>query len=478
MLADHDVEDETSYFDDLTRECNAFRILLIGKSGSGKSTLVNEVFDFEYEGSTTSDYSVGNHDINRPILSSANRSLILHDSKGLESGSDKNLNIVKRFLNDRKNGPVTDQLHAIWYCVEIPLGGERLFEGGDLVLMEYLKSSSVPLIVVFTKLDKLQFSERMRLQKEYTSNGQNSKAMRNAKEQYVAAAAKKYQSSCVDVLQSPKIPQAWSHYCAVSMKQSQTIITLIELTKSLLDSSETLDVLFSQAQMPDVNYKVNLSLRAGKNMYRTGMFASALPLKGIRKVSLLKVLSVIHSDIVRVWNLQDPDEILLGANMRTMIRRLFVEPLILPTLDGAAAASDGNSAQIIASIAGACFNPATLIAPAVNNAVQILDDMADTAPSAARVLMAYIIDLTLGMESLYWLVRRKDGKTASEKDVIEAFSHYHVSESRKEAHKRIRNFIGDENIFLSVQREKVLSKAGEIVGKCRINPKKMFKGRQ
>ncbi|KAG2033901.1 hypothetical protein BDR03DRAFT_871156, partial [Suillus americanus] len=57
----------------------------------------------------------GDHDINRPILPSANRSLILHDSKGLESGSDKNLNIIKRFLNDRKNGPVTDQLHAIWY---------------------------------------------------------------------------------------------------------------------------------------------------------------------------------------------------------------------------------------------------------------------------------------------------------------------------------------------------------------------------
>ncbi|KAG2029216.1 hypothetical protein BDR03DRAFT_1018733 [Suillus americanus] len=161
-----------------------------------------------------------------------------------------------------------------------------------------------------------------------------------------------------------------------------------------------------------------------------------------------------------------------------MICRLFVEPLILPTLDGATAASDGNSVQIVTSIAGACCNPATLISPAVNNVVQILDDMADTVPSAARVLMAYIIDLTLGMESLYWLVRRKDGKTASEKDVTEAFSHYHLSESQQEAHKRIHNFIGDKNIILSIQQEKVLFKAGEIIGKCRINPKKMFKGRQ
>jgi septin family protein len=42
-----DDEQLRSYFDEETKGCTAFRILLIGKSGSGKTTLVNEVFDLE-----------------------------------------------------------------------------------------------------------------------------------------------------------------------------------------------------------------------------------------------------------------------------------------------------------------------------------------------------------------------------------------------------------------------------------------------
>jgi septin family protein len=46
-LESSDDEQLRSYFDEETKGCKAFRILLIGKSGSGKTTLVNEVFDLE-----------------------------------------------------------------------------------------------------------------------------------------------------------------------------------------------------------------------------------------------------------------------------------------------------------------------------------------------------------------------------------------------------------------------------------------------
>lgn len=56
--SDPDDEELRSYFDGVTKGCDVFRILLLGKSGCGKSTLVSEVFDFDLDDSTVSHYTV------------------------------------------------------------------------------------------------------------------------------------------------------------------------------------------------------------------------------------------------------------------------------------------------------------------------------------------------------------------------------------------------------------------------------------
>lgn len=79
----------------------------------------------------------------------------------------------------------------------------------------------VPLIVVFTKLDKLQYRERERLRTLYRSQGMDPKsALAKAKDDCVAAATKEYENSCVEILKSRLVPAAWSRFCPVSNKRN------------------------------------------------------------------------------------------------------------------------------------------------------------------------------------------------------------------------------------------------------------------
>ncbi|KIM75259.1 hypothetical protein PILCRDRAFT_684233 [Piloderma croceum F 1598] len=478
LLANSDADDEQlrSYFDDTTKGCDVFRILPIGKVGSGKSTLVSEVFDFELDESSVQHYTCSDHDINREILSQNNKSLSLHDSKGLESGSAENLKTITDFIQDRKGRPFSEQLHAIWYCVEIPIAGQRPFEGGDIAFFNSLIESNnkVPVIVVFTKIDRLQFREQKRLKKIYIDRGMEAKpALAQAKTDCATEAAAAYQKSCVDVLQSDLIPAAWMKHCAVSNKHPDSIVQLIEVTKSTLVKSDALNILWASAQMADVDLKIEMSIKAGKNMYWQGLGAAMIPLKGLCRVTLLTVLSRIHSDIVRVWNINDPDKILVGANMRVMIRMLFVEPIMSPTLDGNPD-PDSEASHIIKNLAQVAINPAGAVTSAVSELLKSIDNMAATTPATARVLMAYISDLTLGMESLYWLARARKDKAINRQEVVHAFTTYRASTQRRDVHMQIRDYIGDENIMRSFSRDKALTKVAAIVDQARFNPTEVF----
>jgi hypothetical protein len=59
-----------------------------------------------------------------------------------------------------------------------------------------------------------------------------------------------------------------------------------------------------------------------------------------------------------------------------------------------------------------------------------------------------VLDLTLGMENLYWTVRPKKSKAVTHEDIIHAFTKYRASEQRGKVHMKIRDFIGDENVCL------------------------------
>ena len=81
----------------------------------------------------------------------------------------------------------------------------------------------VPVIIVFTKLDRLEFKEQKRLRAEYAQSGlDKATAIVKARQDCIAAALKAYEKSCVGVLKSKLVPPAWARYCAVSNKRMCT----------------------------------------------------------------------------------------------------------------------------------------------------------------------------------------------------------------------------------------------------------------
>ncbi|KAG2110090.1 hypothetical protein DEU56DRAFT_844428 [Suillus clintonianus] len=78
-----------------------------------------------------STHKPGEADIDHEFVSLQNNRFVLHDSKGFEPAEEGNVNMVRDFIDRRRNlKDLKDQLHAVWLCFEIPRAGGRLLETG------------------------------------------------------------------------------------------------------------------------------------------------------------------------------------------------------------------------------------------------------------------------------------------------------------------------------------------------------------
>jgi hypothetical protein len=75
--------------------------------------------------------------------------------------------------------------------------------------------------------------------------------------------------------------------------------------------------------------------------------------------------------------------------MRAMIRKLFIEPMVRPALEGTQESGDSEESQLIESLASAVLNPSPVVG-AVGDTAKLLDEIAIATPATARVIMAYV----------------------------------------------------------------------------------------
>lgn len=122
---------------------------IFGKTGVGKSTLVNAIFGAE----------VARTGIGEPVTQGSHLYLDrrghlgLLDTRGLEIGRDDKalLKDLEKSIKEMRRRPLTEQIHAAWYCVR---GLDRRFEPSEAEFIRTLDELDVPVIVVMTQVPK------------------------------------------------------------------------------------------------------------------------------------------------------------------------------------------------------------------------------------------------------------------------------------------------------------------------------------
>ncbi|KAF8351722.1 hypothetical protein F5887DRAFT_1169631 [Amanita rubescens] len=148
-------------------KCQHFRILIIGRANAGKTTILEKVCGVAKgtkpiicdednkkldpdETHLAPSIERGMHDIKHQITYKGSN-FIFHDSQGFESGAREELEAAWDFIEKRSVAAnLTDQLHAIWYC--IPMDSARPILSSELEFFDK-GTGNVPLVAVFTKFD-------------------------------------------------------------------------------------------------------------------------------------------------------------------------------------------------------------------------------------------------------------------------------------------------------------------------------------
>ncbi|KAG8777722.1 hypothetical protein FRC15_011152 [Serendipita sp. 397] len=463
----------------LAKSICSFRILLIGKTGVGKSSLINKAFGVD--DALVSDSAPGQAEIEKEIASIVNPRFVLHDSRGFEPGETSNFDAVCNFIRSRNGKPaLKDRLHAIWICMAIPASGSRILETGVEKLFR-LKTNGdlgdVPMISVFTKFDELVDREVMNL--EMADNDLNDEEIFNLGRQNANQA---FEGECVEPFRmssNVRIP-----YKAVSTQQGYetTLADLIQITfeNVQLHVSPEAAVSTAIAQKPNSTVKIEGCITVGKLRYWRSL-ASSVSFPG---KTLKACLDVIHTDIIEVWRLADPNLNLKSKEFKALMSNLVDKSVQgnVPTSPNKGLAAGVPILAAVAAIVGALSGPAAPIVIPIVGAFVLAKwayDVYRASRSNLEHLMAYIIDLTLVMQNIFWLVNATNGTYPTTRRLIKlAFRAYSESATKGRVHVLIEEHVRQFKPFIPGGPDATLEAIENIIHQCTINLDEMIRRRQ
>ncbi|KAH7905050.1 hypothetical protein BJ138DRAFT_1118836 [Hygrophoropsis aurantiaca] len=358
----------------------------------GKSSLIHRAFGIT--GVKIEDDKRGEANIDTEFTSSENARFVLHDSQGFESGEEDRVKIVKDFIARRRDMPqLKDRVHAIWLCLAAPHAQGRVFETGveDFFKNKQEILGDIPIITVFTKLDLLDNAIEMETVETEAVEAEQRRAI---------------EERCIKPLKDAGGDNLSHAVVSTKKDYEYTIIDLLQTTVNNVEKYVTTkgaSLTGKIAQRANIDLKIDASIDVGKKKYWRNLAASA----DFKGHTLLDCFFVIHTDIVAVWNFQDPKNYLIGEELRKSMVEMVSDLATPPSVDPNKTLKFGLSAVAsIAGILGSVAGPAmTVVVPVL--AVAVIAAWAyavyQQSHEVIKRLMLYIVNLTLVMEMLFLL---------------------------------------------------------------------------
>ncbi|KAG2128877.1 hypothetical protein BD769DRAFT_1457047 [Suillus cothurnatus] len=377
---------------DILQICPRFRLLVIGKTGVGKSSLIHQAFKIKEV--HVSEHTRGKADIDKEFIAPENKRFVLHDSQGFEAGDIDCFKIVTDFIDRRRKMPkLQDKIHAVWLCLPIPHADGRLLESG---VEEFLKIrqeilGKIPIIVVFTKHDV--FVDKLEL--ETGESGYDDAAFEELKTDTL-------NKLCIQPLKEVAGNDVLHTAVSTNEEYEGTIRGLIDLTTTNVEKFVASEAAITMmiAQRVDISLKLKASIAIGKKRYWRSL-GSGMNFKGF---TMLDCLSVIHKDIIEVWNFNDPRCHLTSDQFKDlMLKDLDNVDLQRPAEDLAFGLSVVlKIVDVLTSVDGSLLP----IAVAIGGGVVLVRwayDMYQQTKLTLQRIMTYIVDLTCVMQTLFLL---------------------------------------------------------------------------
>ncbi|KAG0701052.1 hypothetical protein DFH29DRAFT_831860 [Suillus ampliporus] len=409
---------------DILEICPRFRLLVIGNTGVGKSSLIERAF--KTEGVDVAEHMRGKADINTEFTAQDNKRFVLHDSEGFEGGDRRSYLAAKEFISRRREMlELKDKIHAVWLCLSIPYAGGRLLENGVQEFLQLKKEilGDIPIIVVFTMYDLL--INTLELEPE----GCDEAAFEKLKEDTL-------NNLCVRPLEDVAGRDVLHATVSTKCGYENTIRQLVDLTTTHVEKGFEPEPALAMmiAQRVHIGLKVKASIAIGKKRYWRGL-ASSVDFTGL---AMQSCLSVIHKDIIDVWNFNDSDYPLADDKFQELIRN-DLDAVKFP--DATQALEWGASVakaivDIVTSLGGSGLTIAVPIVAGVVVAKCAYGIYQHTI-IALRQIMTYIVDLTCIMQIMFLLAPASSSISGSVIDIaIKAYD----GAGKGDVHKNIQSW--------------------------------------
>ncbi|KAI1433516.1 hypothetical protein GGR50DRAFT_688257 [Xylaria sp. CBS 124048] len=317
------------------------RVLVCGRAGVGKSTLINKVFGTVVTQESTNDHGV--HDVDEGFEMDTLPGLIVHDSRGFQSGATAEIELLEKFVKKRASAAKpADRLDAIWFCIDVP--STRIVHEADKKIFEVLDkyARAVPVVIVRTMKDRFinehYGAARDRLEDVgYKGEELDGRARAQAEEDF----ARVKQEDICQLEHKLGLAKDFAPFVYTSKRDDDSIKELVKLTITLVPDDDA-RANFVSAQIADVDMKITASIEESLRLLNFSNWSSVMG--SMMFTSVLTTPTISHflcSRIIKCFGLSGSAKVneieriarnLLWKNMGSFVTQSFTQFAVLLSL--------------------------------------------------------------------------------------------------------------------------------------------------